>query len=478
MTRRAFRRRSRVVRAMALALVGAGLVPAGPVTAQAAPSPEVFLTRSVAAGADTYVSEAQPDHPAGSAPRLVVDGSPRRQTFIRFAVPAFAGRLVSAALRLHVADLAGAGSAHGGTVIASSDVGWAEGATTWATRPPLDGAVAVAVGAAHRDRWVDVDLSGIVRSGVPLTLGIRSLSSDDAAFDARGSGRGPRLALDMDAPPNGTVVSAAGDLVCGAASPTTPTSCHHQQVSDLLVADPDLEAFLALGDLQYNAGSLADFQTYYEPSYGRVKAITHPVVGNHKYLTAGAAGYWDYFGAAAGTEGQGWYSFDVGDSWHVVALNSNCSEVSCANGSPQIQWLRADLQANDRPCVLAYFHHPRWSSGETPGNNRSVDPFVRVLQRHRAEAILSGHSHNYERFARQHPDGTAHADGIRQFVVGTGGRSVGEDDGFGRPTQPHSEVRRRGVFGLLRMSLTDQALWWSFVDESGRVRDSGTDRCH
>ncbi len=478
MTRRAFRRTWRVVPVLALAMAGTTLVPAGPVAAQPTPTAEVFLSRTVAVAADTYVSAAQPGQPAGSAPRLVVDGAPRRVTYLRFAVPPFQGLLRSATLRLHVADLAGGGSDHGGTVIRSSDVAWPEATTTWATRPPLDGPVAGGLGVVQRGEWVERTVTSLVRAGQPLTLGIRSMSSDDVAYDAQGGGRGPRLVLDMDAPPNGAIVSAVGDMVCGAGTPTTPTTCHQQQVSDLLVADPDVEAFLALGDLQYNTGALPDFQTYYEPSYGRVKDITHPVVGNHKYQTAGAQGYWDYFGAAAGTEGEGWYSFDVGTSWHLVALNSNCSEVSCVNGSPQLQWLRSDLRANDRPCVLAYWHHPRWSSGKAPGNNPSVDAFVRLLQRHRAEVILSGHSHNYERFGPQLPSGMAAASGIRQFVVGTGGRSVGEDDGFGNPAEPNSQVRLPRVFGLLRMSLTNQAFWWSFVDDHGRVRDAGTNTCH
>ncbi|HEY5697173.1 MAG TPA: DNRLRE domain-containing protein, partial [Acidimicrobiales bacterium] len=341
--------------------------------AQAAPPAEVFVSRSLAVVADTYVSEVQPSQTAGSAPRLIVDGSPRRVTYLRFAVPPFQGLLRSATLRLHVADAAGAGSDHGGTVIGSSDSSWPEATTTWATRPPLDGPVAGGLGRAPRGQWIEQTVTGLVQTGEPLTLGIRSMSSDDVAYDAQGGGRGPRLVLEMDAPPNGTIISAVGDMVCGPRPSTTPTTCHQQQVSDMLVADPDLEAFLALGDLQYNTGALVDFQTFYEPSYGRVKDITHPVVGNHKYQTADAAGYWDYFGAAAGVEEEGWYSLDVGTSWHLVALNSNCSEVSCLNGSPQLQWLRADLQANDRPCVLAYWHHPRWSSGKAPGNNPSVD---------------------------------------------------------------------------------------------------------
>ncbi len=442
------------------------------------PSPEFAMSRTVFAEADTYVAASAPTRPAGSAPRLVVDGSPRRVAYLRFPVPAFEGRLRRATLRVHVADVAGAGSTAGGTVLAASDSSWDEATMTWANRPALDRGTAGAVGPVRRNRWVDHDVTGLVRSGELLTLGIRSMQSDDAAYDARGSGFGPRLVLATDVAPEGVIIDAVGDLVCGGGATVTPVDCHEAQVSDLIVNDPEVEAFLALGDLQYNTGSLADFETYYEPTYGRVKAITRPVIGNHKYQTPDGDGYWDYFGAQAGTRGRGWYSFDVGATWHLVALNSNCGEVGCGYGSPQLDWLKADLRANDRPCVLAFFHHPRWSSGEAPGSNVSVDPFVRLLHRHRAETILSGHTHNYERFARQRPDGTAATNGIRQIVVGTGGRSVGPDHGFSRPFARNSQVRMAGVFGLLRMSLFDGGLWWSFVDEGGRIRDSGTDRCH
>ena len=442
------------------------------------PLPEQAMTRSVQADADTYVAESAPSRTAGSAPRLLVDGSPRRVAYLRFPVPAFEGRLRRATLRLHVSDVPGAGSAAGGTVLAASDSLWDEATMTWTNRPALDGGTAGGIGPVVRNRWVDHDVSGLVRSGQQLTLGIRSMQADDAAYDARGSGFGPRLVLDTDVAPDGVIVDAAGDLVCGAAATPSATECHEAQVSDMIVNDPDVEAFLALGDLQYNTGSLADFETFYEPTYGRVKAITRPVIGNHKYQTPDGDGYWDYWGAQAGDRDRGWYSFDIGATWHLIALNSNCGEVSCEYGSPQLDWLKADLRVNDRPCVLAFFHHPRWSSGDAPGNNPSVDPFVRLLHRHGAEAILSGHSHNYERFARQRPDGTAANNGIRQFVVGTGGRSVGPDHGFARPFSSNSQVRIAGVFGLMRLSLFDGGMWWSFVGEDGLIRDSGTDRCH
>ena len=115
-----------------------------------------------------------------------------------------------------------------------------------------------------------------------------------------------------------------------------------------------------------------------------------------------------------------------------------------------MQWLRADLQAHaDAQCTLAYWHHARWSSGPH-GNDVTVAPFVAALHEFGADVILVGHDHLYERFAPQLPDGTADADGgIRQFVVGTGGRSLYS---FGTP-QPNSEVRYNATYGVIKLVL-------------------------
>ncbi len=480
MRRRINRGATAVALLCGLVATAVAATPAGPATAQpvSPAATEVDVTLTLAAVADTYLSAPpSPRPPGGDAPRLVVDGAPRRQAFIRFTVPDYDGRLRSATLRLHVSDLGGAGSVQGGVVRRSSDVTWTED-VSWADRPALDGALAGSLGPVHRNTWVDLPVTTLVRRGLPLTLGIGSNHPDEVAYDSRGSGLGPRLVLDLDAPPDGVVVAAVGDMVCSDIHEVTATTCHQAQVSDLLVADPELDAFLALGDLQYPSGTLDDFQQHYEPSFGRVKDITHPVVGNHKYQSPDAAGYFDYFGAAAGPPQQGWYSFDLGDRWHLVALNSNCGQVACGDGSPQLDWLRADLRANSRPCVLAYWHHPRWSSGATPRRDDRVEPFVRVLAHHSAELALNGHVHTYERFAPQRADGTSVTRGLREIVIGTGGRSVGPEHDFEDPPLRNSQHRIAGVFGLARLVLTDTGYWWSFVDETGRVRDSGSTRCH
>ncbi len=232
---------------------------------------------------------------------------------------------------------------------------------------------------------------------------------------------------------------------------------------------------LALGDNVYEDGTLTEFNNCYQPTWGAAKARTRPAAGNHEYQTANASGYFSYFGAAAGTVGQGYYSYDYG-TWHIIVLNSNCSNVSCSVGSAQEQWLRADLAANDEQCTLATYHHPRFSSGNSHGNDTSVAPLFQALYDYNADVILNGHDHTYERFAKQSP--TAAADpqrGIRQFVVGTGGRS---HNGFDSP-EPNSQVRNADTYGVLQMDLRPGGYSWDFVPEAGRTfTDSGSDVCH
>ena len=191
-------------------------------------------------------------------------------------------------------------------------------------------------------------------------------------------------------------------------------------------------------------------------------------------MTRGASGYFSYFGEAAGNPGEGWYSFDVGTDWHLVALNSNCGRVSCDAGSAQEQWLRADLAASTRPCTLAFWHHPLFSSGAHHGSDPRTMPLWQALVEDGAELVLTGHDHDYERFGPQTADGAADELGIRAFVVGTGGRSL---HAFADPPAANSEIRLT-AFGLLRLALADGAYEFNFVGEDGSVLDSGSGTCH
>lgn len=232
---------------------------------------------------------------------------------------------------------------------------------------------------------------------------------------------------------------------------------------------------LTLGDNVYDSGTPAEFADCYEPTWGAEKGRTRPSPGNHDYRTAGAAGYYGYFGAAAGDPAEGYYSYDLGN-WHVVSLNSNCSIVSCQVGSAQEQWLRADLAANTKPCTVAYWHHPRYSSGANHGSYTTVQPLWQALYDSDAELVLAGHEHNYERFAPMTATGSVDTElGIRSFVVGTGGRS---HYGFGAPVEG-SEVGDDTTFGVLKLTLRPNSYDWEFLPVAGGTfTDSGTGPCH
>ena len=298
-------------------------------------------------------------------------------------------------------------------------------------------------------------------------------------------GAGALLAANRGVLSHDPVIAAAGDIACDP-STTSPddavdraglqkgSSCRMKATSDLLVSMRPT-AVLALGDLQYHEGTLAEFQQSYAPTWGRVKAITHPAVGNHEYSTRAALGYYRYFGAAAGDPTKGYYSFDIG-AWHLIVLNSNCEQVGgCQAGSPQEQWLRADLADHPTACTLAYWHHPRFSSGPH-GSDPAYDAFWQDLYQGGAEIVLNGHDHDYERFAPQDPYGRADAaHGLREFVVGTGGRN------HYRFTMvlPHSEVRNDDTFGVLTLTLHAHSYDWRFVPEASKTfTDTGRGTCH
>ena len=450
----------------------------------ATPTPSPTATPSPAPGpstvlspvADAHVDSGAPSTAYGTSTQLIVDGSPVREAYLRFDLTSLSGPVKDARLRLHVSNTASAGTPWGGTVALVSNVTWDEATLTYANRPTGWGTTAAAFGVVAVNTWVEVNVTAAVTTGAPVTFGVRSANTDGAYYDSRESGaNAPQLIVTLGTPAsvdNGVVVAAVGDMVCAPSGSVTSTTCRQLQVSNIVANDPAVQVFLALGDLQYENGELAYFQSAYEASYGRFKAKTKPAVGNHEYNMPGAAGYYDYFGAAAGDPAKGYYSFDVGATWHVVALNSNCSVVSCAAGSAQEQWLRNDLAATSRACVLAFWHHPRFSSG-SHGSNTAVAPFWNALQARGAELVLVGHDHDYERFAPQLPSGIADAAGITEFIVGTGGKSL---SAFG--TTKANSALRFGSFGVLRLTLGDGAYAWQFVDEAGGILDSGTGSCH
>ena len=283
------------------------------------------------------------------------------------------------------------------------------------------------------------------------------------------------------------VIGAAGDIACDPANSNfnggngTSQNCHQLATSQLLGGG--LAAVLPLGDNQYYCGGLDAFLGSYDHDWGTVKSITRPAVGNHEYLTSGgtgcnssnqgAAGHFGYFGAAAGTPGSGYYSYDIG-TWHLIALNSNCGDAGgCSSTSPQGQWLAADLAAHQNVCTLAYWHIPLFSSGGRASSNSKA--FWTQLYAAGADVILTGHDNIYERFARQTPTGVADPiAGIREFVVGTGGANHTSL----ASTFANSEVRNATTYGVLKMTLHPGSYDWQFVPEAGATfTDSGSETC-
>jgi hypothetical protein len=273
-------------------------------------------------------------------------------------------------------------------------------------------------------------------------------------------GRTPSTAVQP--PPKSEVLIAAGDIA----------ECPRQaDEATAAIVDTLPGTVAVLGDNVYDNGTAEEYANCYHPSWGRHKARTRPTPGNHEYGSPGAAPYFAYFGAAAGTPGEGWYSYDLG-KWHIVVLNS---ELPRSVDSPQMQWLRADLAANPVRCTLAYWHKPRFSSGPH-GNNTGMAPFWDALYAAGADVVLVGHDHTYERFAPQAPDGTADPTrGIRQFVVGTGGRSA---YAFKSTPAANSEVRFNASPGVLRMELDDAGYRWRFIPVAGASPDEGSGTCH
>jgi hypothetical protein len=280
-------------------------------------------------------------------------------------------------------------------------------------------------------------------------------------------------------------VMAAGDIACDPASSHfnhgqgDKHQCHEMATSDLmLAAHPD--AVLSLGDNQYGHGTLAEFFQSFDPSWGRLKNILHPIPGNEDYVTPRAAGYFSYFGSGAGQPGTGDYSFTLG-SWHFIALNSECTQWGvggCGIDGQQERWLLNDLAANRSPCTLAFWHKPRFTSGGNL-NHPEVQAFWDDLYAYGAAIVLNGHDHYYERFAPQNPKQQADPRGIQEFIVGTGGRSHETKLGT---LQPNSEVRDSTTYGVLKLSLHSGSYDWQFLPDhqagNGKFTDSGTGTCH
>ncbi len=403
------------------------------------------------------------------------------------------------------------GSVDGGSIRTVSDTSWGETTITYNNRPAVSANTVASIGAINAGQSVTVDVTSAVSGNGLVSLAITSTSGDGVAYASRESNTPPTLIVtegDYGTPtptatstptttptststststptasgtPSGDpVIAAAGDIACDPTSTNfngglgDATHCQEKATSDLLVGR-QLTAVLALGDTQYDSGTLEQYQASYDPTWGRVKSITLPDPGNHEYRTAGATGYYDYFGSAAGDPTKGYYSVDVG-TWHIIALNGECDQIGgCNSGSPEDQWLQSDLASHSNMCTLAMLHEPEYDSGPNASTTTYLT-FWQDLYNAGADVILDGHSHLYERFAPQSPSGALDtAYGITQFTVGTGGDSL---DHF-HTIRPNSLARNDTDFGVLLLTLHPTSYDWQFVPiAGGTYSDSGTANCH
>jgi hypothetical protein len=418
--------------------------------------------------------------------------SPGEESYLRFTVTGVTGVVQNATLRLFATN----GSSNGPAVYGTSN-SWTESGITWNNRPPattgaLDNKTTVAANA-----WVDYNITALVTGNGAYDLVLLADSTDGATFYSREGSSPPQLVLTLVSGPTPTATSTPttgpsptpttgpSPTPTATSSPTPPfaaavfvgagdiADCSRPQdeaTAQLLDNIPG--TVFTVGDNAYPIGSAANFTNCYEPTWGRHKARTRPAVGDNEYDTPGAAGHFNYFGAAAGDPDKGYYSYDLG-AWHIIVLNSNCSQVGgCEPDSPQGQWLQADLAANPSSCILAIHHEPLFSSS---GGDSDLRDFWVPLYEAGADIVLSGHRHNYERFAQQNPDGVADPGrGIRQFVVGTGGASLSS---FGS-TAPNSQVRNNNTHGVLKLTLHPTSYDWQFIPIAGQTfTDSGSTSC-
>jgi len=308
----------------------------------------------------------------------------------------------------------------------------------------------------------------------------------------------PAIAVDQSGDP---VVAAVGDMACDPSDPNfndgagTATNCAEARVSALMASKTTIDGVLGLGDYQYTCGDPNDFAVSYTPTWGVMNRWMTPVAGNHEYRTgtdpfgavcpstnSTAQQFFNYFstsgsrwaggGSHPGTAGH--FSFNIG-SWHIIALNANCVNKGvggCGASSPQTTWLASDLASTAKPCILAYWHQPRWTG--TSSNNSTTATWWNLLYQRHADLVLNGHIHNYQRFAQLNANGQTDPNGIREVIVGTGGESLGP---YASNPTPKPSVRFR-LFGYLRLVLHPGSYEASFIASDGTTKDNFSATCH
>lgn len=311
------------------------------------------------------------------------------------------------------------------------------------------------------------------RSAATCLLTVAALAASIAGAGGAAGGGADNITSrpsDVVTAPASTEPSAADPVLVGAGDIAWCHRTADAKTAALVAAIPG--RVFAAGDLAYPRGSAKQFRTCYDRSWGAFRKRTSPAVGNHEYEAAGAKPYFAYFGRRAGPSGKGWYAYNLG-TWRIYVLNSNCEVVRCGSKSQQGRWLRADLAANPRACVAAIWHHPLFSSG-FHGSSPLSRRLWRPLAAAGADVVINGHDHDYERFEPQTLDGGASPDGMREFVVGTGGTPLRAFVG----RAANSAVRNAATHGVLELTLSAGSYAWRFVPIEGETwTDAGSAAC-
>ena len=272
--------------------------------------------------------------------------------------------------------------------------------------------------------------------------------------------------------PASVTVYAAGDIADCKKKPADESMA--ARTSDLILSQLAKEPHalvITLGDNTYPIGKPEEFSHCYEPTWGRFKNKTLPSPGNHEYGMPKALGYFNYFADIAGPERRGYYATQAGH-WNIISLNSNLDPQAMLK---QMDWLQQELVQKKSRCTLAFWHHPVFSSGGH-GNNQHMQAAWKMLVAAKADLVLSAHDHDYERFVPLDANGDRDdKNGIRSFVVGTGGAKL-------TPMflpRMSTDIRDNSTFGVLKLTLQEQSYEWEFLPVAGQhFTDKGKGSCH
>jgi acid phosphatase type 7 len=460
---------------------------------------QAATTLTFAANADAYVEQLHPTVNNGTSSYLQVENASGRisESYIRFAVSGITGTVQSARLRLYVTS----NSSTNGPVVYRTGTTWTETGITWNNHPARTGSPLDNKGAINRNVWVEYNVAAAVAGNGTFNFVLVGDSPDEIRFASRQSSNPPGLVItfapgtntptatrtSLSIPTRTRTPTRTATLPPGSSrTPTrTPTIAPTSSGSVVLVGAGDIAScsrtqdgqtaqlldnisgtVFTAGDNVYLNGTYTEFTNCYDPTWGRHKSRTKPSPGNHDYNSSGAAGYFQYFNSVPS-----YYAYNLG-AWRIYSLNS---EISVSSTSAQATWLKNDLAANPKQCVLAYWHKPRWASGTTHGNTASMQAIWQILYNAGAELVINGHEHHYERFAQMNASGAAVSSGLREIIAGTGGAALYP---FGAPLAA-SQVRNNTTYGVLKLTLRSTSYDWQFVHIAGSTfTDSGSSNCH